>query len=65
MKITITKAEGLKCERCWRIVPEVCNLNICARCTEVCQRDGWIEGDLNAVEPRSFTLTQKFIDATT
>ena len=65
MKITVTKAEGIKCERCWRVVKEVCNLTLCARCTEVCQIDGWIEWDDTAAEPRSFKMTQKFIDATT
>lgn len=65
MKITVTKAEGIKCERCWRVVSEVCNLGICARCTDVCQGEGWIAWDPYGTEPHNFMMTQKFIDANT
>lgn len=56
-KITVSKAIVTKCERCWRIVPLVCNLGICERCVIACQDDGWIEpSDVRG----EFQLTSKW-----
>ena len=70
MIITVTKAVGSKCERCWRIVPLLCNLGICERCVEACQEDGWIEpvsqseSDWADLEKRGkFRLTAKAVAA--
>lgn len=42
LNITVSKAEGIRCERCWRTVPTVCNMGICERCVSVCLEDGYI-----------------------
>ena len=38
LEATISKAEGCKCERCWKILPEVGNdkehKGLCARCAD-------------------------------
>lgn len=35
LKISITKKEGLKCERCWALYDELTSDNICTRCDTV------------------------------
>jgi len=42
LKVEVEPASGVKCPRCWRFVPEVCNLGICERCVVACQEDGII-----------------------
>jgi isoleucyl-tRNA synthetase len=36
--VTVTRADGVKCERCWRVVPEVSSApdrsGLCSRCVE-------------------------------
>jgi len=37
--VEIHIAEGNKCERCWKILPEVEEGNICTRCNDVVKRN--------------------------
>lgn len=60
MIIKVSPALGIKCDRCWRVVPEVCNLGICQRCVVACQDDGWVE----PAEVRGqFKLTKKYLSS--
>jgi isoleucyl-tRNA synthetase len=34
LRVAVEKAEGTKCERCWRYVPEVNGGGLCPRCVE-------------------------------
>ena len=46
VELTVSRAEGVKCARCWRIVPEVSSESgsegLCSRCVEAIEANGGI-----------------------
>jgi hypothetical protein len=43
VKVDVTKASGVKCERCWRYTPwNVPGVELCGRCRDVGIEDGWL-----------------------
>ena len=52
MEIEVQRADGIKCERCWRYTPwNVPGVELCGRCRDVGIEDGWLTFD-----PETYTF---------